>query len=35
LIIVLRRGRVAARGSHGELLATSEAYRRIFSRMAE
>jgi ATP-binding cassette subfamily B protein len=31
LIIVMRQGRVVAMGSHEELLATSEAYRRIFS----
>ena len=31
LIVVLRKGRVAAVGSHEELLKTSEAYRRIFS----
>ncbi len=30
LILVLRRGRLAAMGSHEELLQTSEAYRRIF-----
>jgi len=30
LIIVLRRGRIAAVGSHEELLRTSETYRRIF-----
>jgi ATP-binding cassette subfamily B protein len=30
LIIVLRQGRVAAIGTHEELLETSEAYRRIF-----
>ncbi len=30
-IVVLRKGRVAAVGSHEELLATSPAYRRIFS----
>ncbi len=30
-IIVLRQGRIAAIGSHAELLRTSEAYRRIFS----
>ncbi|HEX9012839.1 MAG TPA: ATP-binding cassette domain-containing protein, partial [Anaerolineaceae bacterium] len=30
-IIVLRHGRIAAVGSHEELLKTSEAYRRIFS----
>jgi len=31
LIIVLRQGRIAAIGQHDELLATSEAYRQIFS----
>jgi ATP-binding cassette subfamily B protein len=31
LIIVLRKGRIAAIGSHEDLLHTSEAYRRIFS----
>lgn len=31
LIIVLRKGRVAALGTHEELMSTSEAYRRIFS----
>lgn len=31
LIVVLRQGRVAAIGAHDELLATSEAYQRIFS----
>lgn len=31
LIIVLRKGRIAAVGTHDELLKTSEAYRRIFS----
>ena len=31
LIIVLRKGRIAAIGDHEELLRTSEAYRRIFS----
>ncbi len=30
LILVLRRGRIAAMGTHEELLARSEAYRRIF-----
>jgi ATP-binding cassette, subfamily B, bacterial len=29
-ILVLRQGRIAAQGTHAELLATSEAYRRIF-----
>lgn len=31
LIIVLRKGRIAAIGTHDDLLRTSEAYRRIFS----
>jgi ATP-binding cassette subfamily B protein len=31
LIVVLRKGRIAAVGTHDELMATSEAYRRIFS----
>ena len=31
LIVVLRGGRITAIGSHDELMATSEAYRRIFS----
>ncbi len=31
-IVVLRQGRVAAHGKHEDLLATSEAYRRIFAR---
>jgi ATP-binding cassette subfamily B protein len=31
LIIVLRKGRIAAMGSHEELMQTSEAYRKIFS----
>ncbi len=31
LILVLRRGRLAAVGTHEQLLETSEAYRRIFS----
>jgi ATP-binding cassette subfamily B protein len=31
-IIVLRKGRISAIGSHEELLKTSEAYRRIFSQ---
>jgi ATP-binding cassette subfamily B protein len=30
LIVVLRRGRIAAMGSHDELMKTSEAYSRIF-----
>lgn len=32
LIVVLRRGRVAAVGAHDDLMRTSEAYRRIFTR---
>ncbi|HLF27761.1 MAG TPA: ABC transporter ATP-binding protein [Anaerolineae bacterium] len=32
LILVLRRGRAAALGTHEELLRTAEAYRRIFAR---
>jgi ATP-binding cassette subfamily B protein len=35
LIIVLRKGRVAAVGDHEQLLSTSPAYRRIFARFAE
>jgi len=31
LILVLRKGRLAAMGTHDELLSSSEAYRRIFS----
>ncbi len=31
-ILVLRRGELVAHGTHEELLATSEAYRRIFAR---
>ena len=31
LIIVLRKGRITAKGAHEELLETSEAYRRIFA----
>ncbi len=31
-IVVLRRGRVVAQGSHEDLLQSSEAYRRIFAR---
>ncbi|MDO9131013.1 MAG: ATP-binding cassette domain-containing protein, partial [Anaerolineales bacterium] len=31
LIVVLRKGKIAAIGNHEELLKTSEAYRRIFS----
>jgi len=29
---VLRKGRIAAIGSHDDLLKTSDAYRRIFAR---
>lgn len=32
LILVLRQGRLAAMGSHDELMQTSEAYRRIFNQ---
>jgi ATP-binding cassette subfamily B protein len=32
-IVVLRKGRVAAVGSHEELLASSQAYRDIFARI--
>ena len=35
LIIVMRKGRVAAIGSHEELMETSEAYRNIFARYDE
>ena len=31
-IVVMRKGRVAAVGGHDQLMATSEAYRRIFAR---
>lgn len=31
-ILVLRRGKLVAQGSHDELLATSDAYRKIFAR---
>jgi ATP-binding cassette subfamily B protein len=31
-IVVLRNGRVAAVGSHDQLLETSDAYRKIFAR---
>jgi ATP-binding cassette subfamily B protein len=31
-ILVMRNGRVAAQGSHDELMRTSEAYRKIFAR---
>jgi ATP-binding cassette, subfamily B, bacterial len=34
-ILVLRNGRLVAQGSHDELLRTSEAYRRIFARVAD
>jgi ATP-binding cassette subfamily B protein len=34
-VLVLRRGELAAQGTHDELLATSEAYRRIFARYEE
>jgi ATP-binding cassette subfamily B protein len=34
-IIVLRQGRVVAQGTHEELLASSEPYRRIFARHEE
>jgi ATP-binding cassette, subfamily B, bacterial len=34
-VLVLRRGELAAQGSHDELLATSESYRRIFARYEE
>jgi ATP-binding cassette subfamily B protein len=33
LILVLRKGRLAAMGSHDELMQTSEAYRRIFQEV--
>jgi ATP-binding cassette subfamily B protein len=33
LIVVLRGGRVAASGTHDELMASSESYRRIFVRL--
>jgi ATP-binding cassette subfamily B protein len=32
LIIVMKQGRIAAIGTHAELMATSEAYRNIFAR---
>jgi len=35
LILVLRRGRLVAAGTHEELLGTSPAYQRIFARMQE
>jgi ATP-binding cassette subfamily B protein len=31
-IVVVRRGRIEAQGSHEELMQTSESYRRIFAR---
>ncbi|MBE0688664.1 MAG: ABC transporter ATP-binding protein, partial [Anaerolineae bacterium] len=31
-IVVLRKGRVAAQGTHEDLLQTAESYRRIFAR---
>jgi ATP-binding cassette, subfamily B, bacterial len=34
-VLVLRRGELAAHGSHDDLLNTSEAYRRIFARYEE
>jgi ATP-binding cassette subfamily B protein len=34
-IIVLRKGRIVASGSHEELMKTSEAYQRIFTRYEE
>jgi ATP-binding cassette subfamily B protein len=35
LILVLRQGRLAAAGSHDELMRTSPAYRRIFTEKGE
>ena len=35
LILVLRRGRLVAAGSHSDLMETSLAYRRIFARLEE
>ncbi len=35
LILVLRRGRLVAAGTHDDLLRTSDAYQRIFARHAE
>ena len=34
-IVVLRSGRVAAQGTHEDLLRSSQSYRRIFDRYAE
>lgn len=34
-ILVLRQGKLVAQGSHAELMATSEAYRRIFAHYEE
>jgi ATP-binding cassette subfamily B protein len=34
-ILVMRKGRVAAQGSHDDLMRTSEAYRKIFARHDE
>jgi ATP-binding cassette, subfamily B, bacterial len=34
-ILVLRGGKLAAQGTHDELMRTSEAYRRIFARYGE
>jgi ATP-binding cassette subfamily B protein len=31
-IVVVRRGRIEAQGSHEELMQSSESYRRIFAR---
>jgi len=35
MIVVLRKGRIAACGTHTDLMQTSEAYRRIFTRYEE
>jgi ATP-binding cassette subfamily B protein len=35
LIVVMRGGHIAARGTHEELMQTSDAYRRIFTRYEE
>lgn len=35
LIVVLRKGRLAAKGSHEQLMKSSPAYQRIFARFAE